>query len=73
MSQTKTGSIIEAWINVLVGFGISFGCNMTILPWFGFDVSARQSFEIGLVMTVVSLVRSYLLRRWFNAMKWGNR
>ena len=73
MSQTKTGSIVEAWINVLVGFGISFCCNMTILPWFGFDVSAKQSFEIGIVMTVVSLIRSYLLRRWFNAMKWGNK
>jgi uncharacterized membrane protein len=65
--------MVEAWINVFVGFGISFACNMTILPWFGFEVSARQSFEIGLIMTVVSLVRSYLLRRLFNSMKWGHR
>lgn len=73
MSQTKTGSFVEAWVNIGVGFGISFFCNLTILPWFGFNVSARQSFEIGLIMTVVSLIRSYLLRRWFNAIKWGNR
>jgi hypothetical protein len=73
MSQTKTGSLIEAWVNILVGFGISFGCNMIVLPWFGFDITASQSVAIGLVMTGVSLIRSYLLRRWFNSMKWGNR
>jgi hypothetical protein len=73
MSQTKTGSLVEVWINIFVGFGINFVANMTIFPWFGFDVSAKQSIEIGLIMTVVSLLRSYLLRRWFNAMKWGNR
>jgi hypothetical protein len=64
---------MEVWVNILVGFGISFSCNMVVLPWFGFDITAVQSLGIGLIMTVVSLIRSYLLRRWFNSMKWGNR
>lgn len=73
MSQTKLGSFAEAWVNIFVGFGISFICNMVVLPWFGFHVSAKQAFDIGLIMTVVSLVRSYLLRRLFNSIRWGNR
>lgn len=73
MSQSKVASMIEAWVNILIGFGISFACNLIILPWFGLAVSSKQAFQIGLIMTVVSLVRSYLLRRWFNAMTWGNR
>ena len=36
MSQTKLGSITEAWANVAVGFGVNFAANMLILPLFGF-------------------------------------
>jgi membrane protein implicated in regulation of membrane protease activity len=65
MAQTKIGSFIEAWVNIMVGFAINWCANMTVLPLFGF--------EIGLIFTVVSLVRSYVLRRWFNGLKFGNR
>ena len=72
MAQTKLGSFVEAWANIAVGFTINFTANMTILPWFGFKVSAGSAFEIGLIFTVISLVRSYVLRRWFNGLKFGN-
>lgn len=72
MAQTKLGSFIEAWANIAVGFSINFFANMTILPLFGFKVSAGSAFEIGLIFTVISLVRSYVLRRWFNGLKFGH-
>jgi hypothetical protein len=72
MAQTKLGSFVEAWANIVVGFSINFVANMTILPWFGFKVSAGSAFEIGLIFTVISLVRSYVLRRWFNGLKFGH-
>ena len=72
-SQTKLGSFIESWANIAVGFGINFAANLVILPHFGFAVTVSDAFGIGVIFTVISLVRSYVLRRWFNGLKWGNR
>lgn len=69
MSQTKRGSFIEAVVNVLVGFGINFFCNLWILPMFGFNITPSVAFNIGLIFTVVSIARSYVLRRVFNKVK----
>ena len=70
--QTRLGSFVEAWANIAVGFAINFTANMLVLPQFGFDVTAGQAFGIGVVFTVISLARSYVLRRWFNGLKFGN-
>lgn len=32
MTQTRLGSLIEACINVLIGFGVNFAANFAILP-----------------------------------------
>ena len=68
MNQTKLGSFIEACINVLIGFWINFFANLLILPAFGFTaLTVETNLMIGLAYTVVSVVRSYAIRRWFNA------
>lgn len=72
MAQTKLGSFVEAWANIFVGFAINYTANLMILPWFGFAITPAKAFYIGLVFTVISLVRSYVLRRWFNGLKFGN-
>jgi hypothetical protein len=72
MRQTRFGSFIEAWANIFVGFAINWSANMLILPAFGFPVSAAKAFGIGLIFTVISLVRQYILRRWFNGLRFGH-
>lgn len=67
MNQTKLGSFIEAWVNVAIGFGINFAANLLILPLFGFHITLMDNLYIGLIFTVISVVRSYAIRRWFNA------
>lgn len=67
MNQTRIGSLIEAIFNVIVGFTINWTANMLILPLFGFHVTGGQAFGIGLLFTVISVARSYCIRRWFNA------
>lgn len=68
LEQTKLGSFIEAWANVLIGFGINFTANLIILPMFGFtSLTVATNFVIGMIYTVISVVRSYAIRRWFNA------
>jgi hypothetical protein len=67
MTQTRLGSLIEAIINVIIGFAINFSANMLIFPLFGFHISASANLLMGLIYTVISVVRSYCVRRWFNA------
>jgi hypothetical protein len=74
MAQTKFGSVIESLANIAVGFTINFTANLIILPLFGFhNLTVRNNFIIGILYTVISLVRSYVLRRWFNGLKFGNK
>jgi hypothetical protein len=74
MAQTKFGSVIESLANIAVGFTINFTANLIILPLFGFhNLTVRNNFIIGILYTIISLVRSYVLRRWFNGLKFGNK
>jgi hypothetical protein len=67
MEQTKLGSFYEALINIIIGWTINFTANMTIFPLFGWEISIEQNIWLGTIYTVISLVRSYIIRRWFNA------
>jgi len=67
MTQTRMGSLIEACMNVLIGFTINFFANILILPLIGFHITPGQNLFIGVLYTIVSVARSYVIRRWFNA------
>lgn len=68
MNQSRLGSLYEAWINVFIGFWINFAANMLILPAMGFtSLTMQTNLLIGGLYTVVSVARSYIIRRWFNA------
>lgn len=67
MSQSKTESFVEAVINVVIGFSINYFANLLIFPLFGMHISAGDNFLMGLIYTGISVVRSYLIRRYFNA------
>ena len=61
-------------MNILIGFSINFTANMLILPLFGFStLTFEKNFMIGILYTVISLMRSFMIRRWFNGMRWGNK
>ena len=67
MTQTRLGSLIEAIINVIIGFTINFAANMLIFPLFGFHITPGANLALGAIYTVISVARSYCVRRWFNA------
>lgn len=69
LSQTKKGSFVEAWANVVIGFITGYVANLTILPLYGFDVSYSQALGIVVLFTAISVVRSYYVRRLFNSIK----
>lgn len=67
LRQTRIGSLIEACANVLIGFGVALISQIVVFPLVGIHVSLSTNLEIGLWFTVISIVRSYVIRRWFNA------
>lgn len=64
--QSRRSSLIEAWINVAIGFSINFAANFLIFPLVGLHVSASQNWWLGCIYTAISVARSYVIRRWFN-------
>ena len=67
VNQTKLVSLIEAMMNVLTGFWISWAVWIFIVvPLFGFDAGYIKAFSITTIFTVSSLARAYIIRRWFN-------
>lgn len=68
MSQSKLESKIETVANTGVGWTINFFANIWIMPLFYGAVAKDigKAFWIGVIFTVISLVRGYLLRRLFN-------
>lgn len=68
--QTPRDSILEAWTNIGIGFGINFIANMVIFPAIPsmghVQISVIDNFMIGWIYTVISILRSYCVRRWHN-------
>lgn len=69
MSQTRTMSAVESVANVAVGYGIAVATQAAVFPLFGIHATAADHLAIGAIFTVVSLARSYVLRRVFNRIK----
>ena len=67
--QSRLGSFMEACANVAIGYVVAIAAQAAIFPLFGIYAPMSDHLLIGAFFTVVSLVRSYLLRRAFNALK----
>ena len=67
VGQSPRQAIVEAWLNIAIGFSINFVANFLILPLADAHISAAQNFWMGWISTTVSIVRQYVIRRWFNA------
>lgn len=64
--QSRRMSLVESAANVVVGYGVAVLTQMMVLPWFGLYATLNQNLVMGSIFTVVSLVRSYALRRLFD-------
>jgi hypothetical protein len=51
-------------VNVAVGYGIAVAAQIIVFPIFGVHISIRQNIEIGIIMTAVSIARSYTVPRF---------
>jgi len=69
MKQSRLMSLVESLVNVLVGYGVAVATQMAVFPLFGLALTVTENLLIGLIFTVVSIVRSYALRRGFEALR----
>ena len=70
--QSRWMSLVESVTNIVVGFGLAVLTQVLVFPMFGLSVSLSENLGIGAVFTVVSLVRSFVLRRIFNGLSVSN-
>lgn len=67
MQQSRLSSLIESLINIIIGYGIALLSQLAIFPMFDIHIPLSTNLWIGVWFTLISLIRSYVIRRWFNA------
>ena len=66
MMQSRFLSALESIANVMVGYIVAIVAQTIVFPIFDVYISMSDNLMIGAIFTLVSLVRSYFLRRVFN-------
>lgn len=66
MAQTRKQSAVESVTNIVAGLIITMAANFAIFPLFGWGISLGENILLGVFYTVVSFIRSYSLRRFYN-------
>ena len=69
MTQTRLMSLVEAVVNVIVGYALAIGTQIVVFPRFGIETGIAEHLTIGLAFVTVSLARGYLLRRLFERLR----
>lgn len=66
MMQKRSHSFLEACLGTAIGFGIALLTQILVFPFFGIEASLETNVGLALIFTVVSIIRSYFVRRFFN-------
>ena len=64
--QSRLASFIEALTNVGIGMVVSFFGQIVVSHWYNLPLNVTQNMQIVLFFTVLSVLRSFVVRRWFN-------
>ena len=65
--QSKKESFIESLTSTTIGWLIGVILNMLVLPLFDYNITVIDSLWVSLIFTVVSVIRGYVIRRFFNS------
>jgi hypothetical protein len=69
MKQSRRMSLVESVANVIVGYVVAVATQILIFPLFGLHTTLTQNLKMGAVFTLVSIARSFALRRLFEAIR----
>jgi len=65
MMQSRIMSLRESVSNTAIGFVLSLVAQYVFLPIIGVPIALWQNFAFAVFMTLVSVARGYVVRRWF--------
>lgn len=65
-AQTRLGSFTESCLNVAIGYGVALASQLLVFPLFGIHIQFSSNIAIGAIFTLISIARSYIIRRVFN-------
>ncbi|MCC5968038.1 MAG: hypothetical protein JJU24_18130 [Natronohydrobacter sp.] len=68
-AQSRRMSLIEAVTNVMLGYVLAVVTQIIVFPWFGLYPSLGENLALGAIFVGISLLRSYALRRLFEALR----
>ena len=66
MDQSRWGSLVETVVNVAIGFVVSMVLTALVFPAYGHHVTFNENLHITTIFTVASILRGYMVRRWFS-------
>ncbi len=69
MKQSRVMSLVESIANVVVGYGVAVVTQILIFPIFGLQTTLAQNLQMGAIFSVVSIARSFALRRLFETIR----
>lgn len=69
MKQSRSMSLVESLANVALGYGLAVVTQMLVFPLFALHTTLAENLRIGAIFTVVSVARSFALRRLFEALR----
>lgn len=69
MTQSKKKSLLESIINTFVGFMTTLLISPFIYWICNVQINVSQISIVTLLFTIVSIIRNYVIRRWFNKLK----
>lgn len=67
MKQSRAMSLVEAVANVTLGYAIAVASQVLLFPAFGLHMTMAQNLKLAAAFTVISICRSYTIRRVFEA------
>lgn len=66
--QSRRQSMIETAVSVAIGYVVALLSQIAIFPLFGIHATLSDNMLIGAWFTVISVIRGYAVRRFFNWM-----
>ncbi len=72
MKQSRRMSLVESLANVAIGYGVAVLSQQLVFPLFALHTTLVENLMIGAIFTVVSISRSFALRRLFEAIRVAN-
>ena len=64
--QSRLESLVEVLLNTVIGWLTAIITQIIVFPLFDIHVSFSERIGISLIFTTIAIVRSYMIRRWFN-------